>query len=85
VPFAGALLLGLAGGVVDTWGLAAVFVLAAACLLVQRTPAGALRGVAVALMLVMTAGLLAHALPGFANPRVLDGVRLSADSLPYTK
>jgi len=57
----------------------------AASLLVQRTPASALRAVAITLMLVMTAGLLTHALPGFANPRVIDGVRLSADSLPYTK
>jgi membrane protease YdiL (CAAX protease family) len=85
VPFTGALMLSLAGGIVDTRGLASLFGLAAACLLVQRTPTGALRGVAIAVMVVMTAALLAHVLPGFANPRVLDGVRLSADSLPYTK
>ena len=36
-------------------------------------------------MLAMSAGLLAHAFPGFANPRVLDAVRLSPDSVPYTK
>ncbi len=46
---------------------------------------GALRGFALAVMLAMAAALLLHAVPGFANPRVLDGVTLSLDSAPYTK
>lgn len=28
-------------------------------------------------------GLLAHAWPGFNNPKVIDGARLSADTIPY--
>ena len=85
LPFAGALMLALAGGLVDTRGLAAIVVLAAACRLVHHAPAGVLHSVAMALVLAMSAGLLAHALPGFANPRLLDSVLLSADSQPYTK
>ena len=84
-PFAGALMLAAAGGLMDMSGLAAVAVLAAACGLVHRAPRSALRGIALAVVLVISAGLLAHALPGFANPRVLDAVQVSADSLPYTK
>ena len=36
-------------------------------------------------MLGIAATLFVHAAPGFDNPRVLDGVQLSADSLPYIK
>jgi hypothetical protein len=80
LPFAGALMLALVGGLVDTWGLAAFLVFATACRLVHRAPDGTLHGFALAVTLAMSAGLLAHALPGFANPRALDGVRLSLDS-----
>ena len=85
LPFAAALLLAQGSGLVDTWALAALFALVTACRLGSQAPDGALRGFALAVMLAMSAGLLAHALPGFMNPRVLDGVRLSADSAPYTK
>lgn len=85
LPFAAALLVAQSSGLVDTWGLAALFVFVAACRLGSHAPDGALRGFALAAVLAMSAGFLAHALPGFDNPRVLDGVRLSADSAPYTK
>ncbi len=85
LPFAVALMLALAGGLVDAWGLAAIVGFAAACLLQHHAPGTAPRAVALAVVLVISAGLLAHALPGFANPRVLDAVQPSADSLPYTK
>ena len=85
LPFAATLLLAQGAGLVDTAGLAALFALVTACRLGSQAPEGALRGFALAVMLAMSAGLLAHALPGFTNPRVLDGVRLSADSASYTK
>jgi membrane protease YdiL (CAAX protease family) len=85
VPGAAALMLALAGGLVDAWGLAALLAFAVACLLVHYAPGSALRGIALAAVLVISGGLLAHALPGFNNPRVLDAVQLGADSLPYTK
>jgi membrane protease YdiL (CAAX protease family) len=85
IPFGAALVLALGSDFVDTWGLAALFVFVTACRLIAATPDGALRGFAIAVVLAASAGFMAHALPGFTNPRVLDGVRLSADSLPYTK
>jgi membrane protease YdiL (CAAX protease family) len=85
LPFAAALLLAQTRGVVDTRGLAAIFVLTTACRIGAHAPDGALRGFALAVLLAMAAGLMLHAVPGFANPRVLDGVALSADSAPYTK
>jgi membrane protease YdiL (CAAX protease family) len=85
LPFAAALLLAQAHGVVDTRGLAAIVALTTACRIGAHAPDGALRGFALAVMLAMSAGLLLHAVPGFANPRVLDGVTLSVDSAPYSK
>lgn len=85
VPFAAALLLAQAHGVVDTRGLVAIFLLSTACRIGAHAPDGALRGFALAVLLAMSAALLLHAVPGFANPRVLDAVTLSADSAPYTK
>ncbi len=85
VPFAVALMLAQGAGLVDTRGLAVLFAVVTACRLGNHAPDGALRGFALAVMLAMSAGLLAHLFPGFANPRVLDTVVLSADSMPYTK
>ena len=85
LPFGAALMLAVASGLVDARGLAAVLILAAACHFTHHAPSLPLRGVALAIVLVITGGLLAHALPGFANPLVLDAVPLSEDSLPYTK
>lgn len=84
-PFALALSAAVAGDLVDTGGLLAVAAVVATCRLGEHLQDGALRGFALAAMLALGAGLLVHAVPGFANPIVIDGVRLSADSLPYTK
>jgi membrane protease YdiL (CAAX protease family) len=85
VPFAAALLLAQGHGLVDTRGLVALFVFTTACRIGAHGPDGALRGFALTVMLAMAAAFLLHAVPGFANPRVLDGVTLSIDSAPYTK
>jgi membrane protease YdiL (CAAX protease family) len=85
LPFAVALIVGQAHGVVDTRGLVEIFLLTTACRIGAHAPDGALRGFALAVVLAMSVALLLHAVPGFANPRVLDGVTLSADSAPYTK
>ena len=84
-PFVAALLLARAAGVVDTRGLVAIFVFTTVSRFGAHAVDGAARGFALAVMLALAAGFLLHALPGFANPRVLDGVTLSADSAPYTK
>ena len=85
LPFGIALPLAAASGLVQPWGLAAVVIFSLACLLVSHGPPGLARGLAVVVVLAMSAGFLAHVLPGFANPRVLVGLQLSADSQPYTK
>jgi membrane protease YdiL (CAAX protease family) len=84
-PFAAALLLAQGSGVVETRGLAAIFVFTTACRFGVHAGDGAARGFALAVMLALSAGFLLHAVPGFANPRVLDGVTISPDSVPYTK
>lgn len=83
-PFCVALVL-IQDTLVTSRGLAAIFVLTTACRYGDEAPDGALRGFALAVMLATSAALLAHLAPGFSNPRVLDGVRLSADAAPYTK
>lgn len=85
LPFAVALLAAQAAAIVTTPGLIAMFVLITATRVGYHAPDGGLRGFALALMLALSAGLLLHAVPGFDNPRLLDGVRLSADAEPYTK
>ncbi|MBL8139162.1 MAG: CPBP family intramembrane metalloprotease [Acidobacteria bacterium] len=85
LPFAVALLAAQMAEVVTTPGLVAMFVLITATRVGYQVPDGGLRGFALALMLALSGGLLLHAVPGFDNPRLLDGVRLSADAEPYTK
>ncbi len=85
LPFGIALLLAQSSGVVDTPGLVAFFVLITATRIGDHAPDGPLRGFALAVMLALSVGLLVHALPGFANPRLLENVQLSPDSAPYTK
>lgn len=85
LPFAATLLLAQMAGLVDTPGLVVLFALVAACRLTHQAPHGGVKGFAIAALLVMSGGILAHAFPGFANPKVLDGVRTGADAAPFTK
>lgn len=85
LPFAATLLLAQMAGLVDTPGLVVLFALVAACRITHQAPHGGVKGFAIAALLVLSAGILAHAFPGFANPKVLDGVRTSADAAPFTK
>ena len=80
---AAAVVLARAGGLVDVTGVLLLGLLAAVCALARRDD---VTGTAAGLvMTALVAGLMTHMLPGFANPRVLDGVRLAPDSVPYTK
>ncbi len=85
LPFSVALVAAQAGDLLTTPGLAALFLFVTACRLSSLAPDGALRGFAIAVMLAMCAAFLIHAVPGFTNPKVLDGVRASTDAAPYTK
>lgn len=79
------LVLAVAGGLVDHRGLIAVIVLAAAAAASNRAPQPILRIAAHLVTLGLVAGLFLHLVPGFANPRVLSGVVLTGDAVPYTK
>ena len=84
-PFALALVAAAASGIVDARGLLCLLILAGACHLARAVRAGALRLCSIAVMLVISAALLLHIAPGFANPLVLNGVVLAPDSARYTK
>ena len=85
LPFVAALGAAVSGGLIDTRGLVGLLALGTACRVSHHAPDGGRRGFAHAVLLLMCAGVLLHVLPGFANPRLLDGVQLSADAVPYTK
>ena len=85
LPFILSLAAALGGGLLDWRGLTVLLFLAGACQQARGATSPAVRAAAHAVMLALCAGLLLHVLPGFDNPRVLDGVRLAPDSLPYTK
>jgi len=42
------------------------------------------RALAAGVVLVAAAALMAHAMPGFANPRVIDAVRFTPDAVPFS-
>lgn len=42
------------------------------------------RAVEAAIVLVTAVALMAHRMPGFANPRVIDSVRFTPDALPFS-
>ncbi|MGE0816877.1 MAG: lysostaphin resistance A-like protein [Vicinamibacterales bacterium] len=85
LPFLVTLVLAQAGGLVTTAGLVTLFVLVGACRVAATVPHGALKGFALSVVLAVSAGILAHVLPGFENPRVLDAVRISPEAAPYTR
>ncbi len=84
-PFAVALVAALVARLVDARGLVAIAALVAACRIADHAVSGWWRGVGLALMFVLSAGILMHVVPGFTNLRILDGVRLSPDAQPYVK
>ena len=80
-----ALVLALAGGLIDLRGLLVLLAFGGVCL-TARTAAGRVTRVAASvLMLVIAAGLFLHVIPGFDNPRVVADAVLGPGSLPYTK
>lgn len=81
LPGVFSLAMALVGGLIDAGGLLAILVLATAAATANRTGSLWAHGI----VLALTAGLFLHAVPGFANPRVLNEVIVGADSLSYTK
>ena len=70
LPFAAALMLAVAGGLVDVRGLATVVVMAAACRLVHHAPSRTLRGIALVVVLASHRGT-----PCSPDPRLCQPTR----------
>jgi membrane protease YdiL (CAAX protease family) len=84
--FVAALGCALAAGIVGWKGTIAATAMLAACYAFPRLPRGTLlRWTCGAAVFVLSALLMAHALDGFANVKILSDVRFSADALPYTQ
>jgi membrane protease YdiL (CAAX protease family) len=79
------LVLAVAAGLVDHRGLLAVLGLAALATASNRAGHPLWRTAANVATLTLAAGMFLHAVPGFANPRVLSDVLLTPDAVPYTK
>ena len=85
VPLTVSLAAAASAGIVSAAGLSALAALALACALAARHQGRGVRIVAHAAMLVLSAGLLLHVVPGFDNPRALHQVVLTPGAQPYTK
>ncbi|HEY0945310.1 MAG TPA: CPBP family intramembrane glutamic endopeptidase [Opitutaceae bacterium] len=85
LPFVGSLGAALTAGIVQPLGLVWIgsFAFAAHAFARPRASRNQLL-VTAAVILVLAAGLMAHRLPGFQNPRVISALRLSPDAIPYT-
>lgn len=82
--FAAALISALAAGIVQPLGLLWIGAFALSVGWFARTPAPSpLRVVSALAIVVLAAGLMAHRLPGFNNPRVISDARFTADALPF--
>ncbi len=67
--------------------VALVFVVLAgwSCWTMRGRPKKAARWIAALIFVAMAAAFFLHLAPGFHNPKVIDGLRLAPDSLPYVK
>ena len=82
---AASLVAALISGVVEPIAVVGIAAFAAAAYAFSRPQASRAQFVAsVVVILILAVGLMLHRFPGFNNVRVIDGVRLSADALPFT-
>ncbi len=84
VPFLLALGSALTTGIVEPIAIIWIATFAGAVhLFARKTLPRGPRTIAAFVLIALAAGLMSHQLPGFNNPRVLDGVRFTADALPF--
>ena len=83
--FLAAVLAGLAVGLLELTAVAALGALAALAWWSNTLSQPALKAAAIFVVIVLALALALHAVPGFRNPVVIDAVRLSADSQPFTQ
>jgi len=65
-------------GAMEPAGVLAVLVLALLCAGWRRAVHGALKGLLLTAIVLLSLGLALHAVPGFANPQLLDKLQVSA-------
>ena len=85
LPFAVSVVAALDCRIIDARGLAALAVLALACIVSRAPYARSLKIAAHVVMLATSAALLLHVVPGFNNPIVIDRVVLGPGAEPYSK
>ncbi len=77
---------GLLFGFVHAPGLLSIALLAIACPLVNQEQFSKVIRIAAGIgMLILSAGLSMHVIPGFSNPKVIVDVILSEGGIPYSK
>lgn len=84
VLFFAAIAVAWSTGIIDARAVAGLGVLAGLCVAAARAQRG-WRAVWMVIVLLLSLALSIHAVPGFHNPKVFDGVRLSADAQPFTQ
>lgn len=82
--YIGAIGLAYVAGVLEAIGVVALALMAGICYLEGRAQHALARLCGAAALVLLAFALGTHALPGFANPQVLDDVRLSAGAAPYS-
>lgn len=85
VLYLAAIAAAVAGGVLQAPGGAALALLAALAFGSRHAQARWLRAVLVVLATVLAIALFVHVVPGFRNPKLYDGIRFTADALPFTQ
>jgi membrane protease YdiL (CAAX protease family) len=79
-------LIGIGADYIRFTGLIVIILFGAACYAVSREQYHhILRIAAGVFVILLSAGMLAHIVPGFSNPKIISGIKLSADAIPYTK
>lgn len=82
--YLGAIVAAYAAGVLALPGVLAIALMAGICYLERRSQHAIAQLCSFAAIVILALALGTHALPGFANPQVLDDVRLSAHAAPYS-
>ncbi|MCX9157730.1 CPBP family intramembrane metalloprotease [Niveibacterium sp. 24ML] len=83
-PFLLACACGFAGGALSSAALLALSVLAALAHAARQADRTGVRGAAMLTAALLALALALHRIPGFTPPLLLDALRLSADSTPFT-
>lgn len=83
-PFLAAVVAGLAAGILTAAALAPLAVLGATAWIARRASRPTVRTAATLLAAVVALALALHLLPGFANPVLVQAVRLGDDAAPFT-